>query len=151
MAGWTNRGKYVILGYAFRGQTVTATYHMGLVTSGSVPAADTNLFGELTQIATGNGYSDGGYSLTPGGTDFDVWTEDDSNDRAFVQIKDIVWTASGGNIPSSGNGARYAALTDYSATIWQRNVIAFFDLSADRTVSSGQTLTLQNCELRLTE
>jgi hypothetical protein len=78
-------------------------------------------------------------------------TEDDTNDRGLVQVKDIAWTASGGSIPASGNGARYAVLTDDNGTVGSREVYAYWDLTADRTVSVGQTLTLQNLELRLNE
>jgi len=125
---------------------------MALATSAVAPTADTNTWSELTQIATGNGYTTGGYSLSRNATDFDVGpTEVDASDYAYIQIKDIVWTASGGNLPASGNGARYAVLTDDNVTEGSRDVLAFFDLSSDRTVSTGQTLTLQNCELRLTE
>ena len=105
----------------------------------------------MTEIADTNGYTTGGYQLTPGSTDFDVLTEDDSNDRGLVQIKDVVWTASGGPIPASGAGARYAILTDDNATVANREVLAYFDLSSDRSVSDGQTLTVQNSELRLNE
>ncbi|MBN1286437.1 MAG: hypothetical protein JXB47_13645 [Anaerolineae bacterium] len=76
-------------------------------------------------------------------------TEDDVNDRALVQVKDVTWTASGGPIPASGDGARWAALTDDNATVADRKVLAWFDLSSDRAVSSGQPLTLQDCEIRL--
>lgn len=151
MAGWTNRGKYALLGWAFRGQTIPTNFYMALWTSAAAPTADTNLMSDGTQIATGNGYSDGGYQLTPGATDYDVWTEDDTNDRALVQIKDIVWTASGGSIPASGNGARYAVHTDDNATVASREIYHYFDLSSDRSVSDGQTLTLQDCEIRINE
>jgi hypothetical protein len=62
-----------------------------------------------------------------------------------------VWTAAGGNLPGSGNGARYLVITDDNATKASREVWAFFDLTADRTVSDTQALTLQGSELRLTE
>jgi hypothetical protein len=105
----------------------------------------------LTEIAAGQGYTAGGISLARNTTDFDVWTEDDGNDRALIQLKDMVWTAAGGNLPASGNGARWACLTDDNATPANREVIAAFDLVSDRTISDTQTLTLQNCEIRLTE
>ena len=85
----------------------------------------------------------GGPSMT------DVLTEDDANDRGLTQAKDIVWTASGGSIPASGDGARYAVLLDDNATVGSREVLAWWDLTSDRSVSDGQTLTLQDCELRL--
>ena len=121
------------------------------MTSASAPGPDTNTLSDLTEIAAGNGYTTGGYQLTPGSTDFDVHTEDDAEDRGLVQVKDVVWTASGGPIPASGNGARYAVLLDDNATIANREVLAYWDLTSDRSVSDGQTLTLQNCELRLDE
>ena len=151
MAGFTNRGKYLMLGYVFRGTTLPTNFYVALVTSAVAPAQDHNTLSQLTEIAAGNGYTTGGYQLTPGTTDFDVQTENDTSDLALVQIKDVIWTASGGSIPSSGGGARYAVLTDNNVTVGSRQIIAYWSLSSDRTVSSGQTLTLQNCELDLTE
>ncbi len=152
MAGMTNRGKKKILDYYFRRQgTLPSNFYVPLCTSAVAPTADTNSLSELTQIASGNGYTTNGISLTPNTTDFDVMTEDDTNDKAILQIKDLVWTASGGNLPGSGNGARYAPLTDDNGTPGSRDVIAWWDLVSDRTVSDTQTLTLQNCEIDLTE
>lgn len=153
MAGWTNKGKVSILESYFGATGTPTNFFVALVTSASAPTADTNLMSDLTEITAGNGYTSGGISLTRGlgGSDFDNNTEDDTNDRGFIQIKDVVWTASGGSIPGSGDGARYAVLTDDDGTVANREVYAFWDLSSDRTVSNGQTLTLQDCELRLTE
>lgn len=151
MPGWTNKGKYDNLDAWLRDTAPPTNFYVALVTSASAPDADTNTLGELTEIAAGNGYTSGGYSLTPGATDFDVLTEDDTNDRALIQIKDIVWTASGGPIPGSGNGARYAIFTDDNATVGSRETYNYWDLVSDRQVSDGQNLTLQDCELRLNE
>src|SRR3990172_4266519 len=151
MAGWTNRLKFNTLGWTFRGVAFPTNFYIALVTSAVAPVADTNVKSELTEIANGNGYTTGGTSLTRNSTDFDVLTEDDGNDRALVQLKDIVWTASGGPIPASGGGARYAILTDDNATQGSREVYVYWDLVSDRTVSVGQTLTLQNCEVRIDE
>lgn len=151
MAGWTNKGKYRCLEVWLRAGTAETNTYVILWTSASAPVADTNIESEQTEITAGNGYTTGGYQLTPGDTDFDVLTEDDGNDRALLQLKDIVWTASGGPIPLSGDGARYAGLTDDNATIGDREVYAYWDLVSDRSVSDGQSLTLQNCELRINE
>jgi len=152
MAGITNRGKYKLLNYYFRRQgTLPTNFYITLATSAVAPTADTNTLSELTQIASGNGFTTNGQSLTPGTTDFDVMTEDDTNDKAVLQLKDIVWTASGGSMPGSGSGARYAPLTDDNATAGSRDVIAWWDLVSDRVISDTQTLTLQNCEIDLTE
>ena len=151
MAGWTNKLKANVLGWVFRGVSLPTNFYIALFTSAAAADADTNTKSELTEIANGNGYTTGGISLTKNSTDFDVLTEDDGNDRGLVQLKDIVWTASGGNLPSSGDGARYACITDDNVTQGSREVYAYFDLSSDRSVSDGQTLTLQDCELRINE
>jgi hypothetical protein len=151
MAGFTNRGKYLLLQEWFRNPTEITNFYVALVTSAVAPTADTNTLSELTEIAAGNGYSTGGIQLARNSTDFDVLTEDDSGDLGKIQIKDLVWTASGGTLPASGNGARYAVLTTDEGTVGNRQIVCFWDLTSDRTVSSGQTLTLQDCELRLTE
>ena len=151
MAGWTNRGKYNTLAQKMRAAAAPTVFYMALFTSAVAPTADTNTKSELTEIANGNGYTTGGISLSRNSTDFDVLTEDDTNDRALVQAKDIVWTASGGTLPASGGGARYACLTDDNGTQGSREIDSFFDLSSDRSVSSGQTLTLQNCEWRIND
>jgi hypothetical protein len=144
----TNRGAYLLLGFAFRGTALPTNYYVALATNGTPPTVDSNLISDCTQIATGNGYSAGGVSLTPGATDFDTYTEDDANDRALVRIKDITFTASGGNLPASGSGARWTLLTDDNATVNSRQVLAAHDLSSDRTVSDGQDLTIQDIEIR---
>jgi hypothetical protein len=155
MAGFTNRGKLRNLEMTYRGEynggALPTNFYVALCTSAVAPTQDTNVLDDLTQIATGTGYADGGYSLTPGSTDFDVIAEDDGSDFGSIQIKDIVWTASGGSIPNSGDGARYAVLTNDVGAASGREILAYWDLSSDRQVSDGQTLTLQNCELRLTE
>jgi len=151
MAGMTNKGKYEILSWAFRGGTIPTNFYVALVTDATAPTADTNTLSQLTEIANGNGYTTGGYQLTPNSTDFDTLTENDTDDRGELKIKDVVWTASGGNLPGSGSGARYAVLLDDNATVGSRKVLAYWDLSSARTISSGQTLTLQDLEIRLTE
>lgn len=146
---YTNRGKHLLQTVFFEGVTAPTNLYVALCTSATAPTADTNTLSELTEIAAGNGYTTGGIQLSRNGTDFDSTTENDTNDRSEVQIRDLVWTASGGAIPASGDGARYAVITDDNATVGSRQVIAWWDLTSDRSVSSGQTLTLQNSELRI--
>lgn len=151
MAGWTNRGKFMMLNTYFRAVAAPTNFYVALVTSATAPTADTNTLSELTEVAAGNGYTAGGFSLSRNATDFDTLTEDDAGDKALIQVKDVAWTASGGSIPGSGSGARYAVLTDDNATLGSRQVLAFWDLVSDRVVSVTQILTLQNLELDLTE
>ena len=149
---WTNRGKFLMLDWVFGGEPLPDSFYVVLVTVDDIPTVDTNTLDELTEIADGNGYTEGGYELEPGDTDFDVFTEDDTNDRALVQLKDLVWTASGGTIPDSGNGARYAVLTDSTGesgeTIGDRQVVAVWDLVTAKEATDGFAITLADCELR---
>lgn len=151
MAGWTNKGKMSIMDAYFRNTGAPTNFYVALVTSANAPDADTNLMSDLTEITAGNGYTSGGYSLTKNSTDFDTLNEDDTNDRGDIQIKDVAWTASGGTVPASGDGARYAVLTDDNGTVANREIYAYWDLGSDRSISDTQTLTLQDLELRLTE
>lgn len=146
--GWTNKGARHVLGIVFRSETAPTNYYVALCTSANTPDADTNTMSDLTQVSTGNGYTDGGYQLTANSTDFDTITEDDTANEGLVQIKDLVWTASGGTLPAS-NSARWAVLTDDDGTVANREVYAYWDLSSDRQVSSGQTLTLEDLELSI--
>lgn len=145
--GWTNKGKAHALGVCFRGVTPPTNYYVALVTDATVPDADTNTLSQLTEIAAGNGYTTGGYQLSRNSTDFDTLTEDDSLDKGLVQLKDIAWTASGGSIPASGSGARYAVLTDDNGTIGSREVYLWWDLTSARTATAGQTMTFQDAEI----
>ena len=70
----------------------------------------------------------------------------------YIQIKDILWTATGGTIPASGNGARYVVLTDDSessaAALGDRQIIAVWDMVTDRVATNGFPISLTNLELR---
>lgn len=151
MAGWTNKGKARILNGFLRAQSIPTTFYVALVTSAVAPTADTNTLSQLTQIAAGTGYTSGGISVARNTTDFDTLTEDDSGDLGSVQLKDLTWTASGGNLANTGSGARYAVMTDDNGTEGSREVLYYWSLGSDRNVSDGQTLTLQNLTIQITE
>ena len=153
--GITDRGKMWMVAWAFEDTTASDTLFIMLCTSDVTPDADTETFATLTPIASGNGYTSTGgigategFLLTNAGTDFNTITE--ASGYAYIRIRDIVWTATSGPIPSSGDGARWAVLTDNNTTIDSREVLAWFDLAEDRSVADGNDLTLEDLELRLT-
>ncbi len=146
----TNKLRYKVLGWVFRGVALPTNFYVALITNAAEPTADTNTKAEITEIANGNGYTTGGYQLTRNSTDFDVWTEDDVNDRALIQVKDLVWTANTGPIPASGTGIYYAILTDDNATDGSREIYGKWDVGTAVSVSDGQTITLQDLEIRAT-
>lgn len=146
-SGVTNRGINNLFDVGFRGVAPNATFYLALVTSATVPTCTLDTLNELAEISDGNGYQSGGYTLYNNSSDFDVLTEEGAGaNNVVIQIKDVAWTANGGPISS----ARYAVLLEYHATVTSRVVVAWFDLASDRTVSDGQTLTIQNCEIRAT-
>lgn len=151
MAGWTNRGKYNELNIIFRNAAEPTNFYLALVTAATIPNPDTNTMADLTEIAAGNGYTSGGQSLNRDAVDFDVLTEDDAADVAYIQIKDISWTAAGGAIPSAGDGASYIVLTDDAGVVANREVWAYWSLGGVRTLANGETLTEADLELRETE
>jgi len=139
---------FLMFDWVFHRQAMPTNFYVALVTEAVVPTVDINTLGELTEITAGNGYTTGGYQLTPDATDFDVMTEDDTGDKSTVQIKDLKWTAGGGPIPSAGDGARYAILTDDNGVVGSRQVIAAWDLVTDRSCTDTHSITLEDCELR---
>lgn len=154
MPGWTNRGKFNMLSVTLRNTSISGgAFAVFLALAADPPTADDNIKTDVSEIATSpaNGYTAGGINVPRSAAGWDVFTEDDTTDRAFHQIVDLVWTAAGGPIPSSGAGARYACLTDQNATVGSREIWAFWDLASDRTISDTQSLTLQNCELRIND
>lgn len=135
-SGWTNRGAYTMVGYYFRAETIETTFTLYLLNA--IPDADDNVFTDLTEASN----YDGEQTINRNSTDFDTYTEDDTGDTGYVQLKDIVFTASGGTCTTT-----YAALLDGNATENSRLVIAFFDLGATQNIPDTSTLTLQDLQL----
>ena len=149
---WTNRGRFGELALIFRNAPEPTDFYVALVTDATVPSTTlTKLMSDLTEIAAGNGYVSGGIIISRDAAGFDVLTEDDTADVAFTQIKDIAWTAAGGTLPSAGDGASFAVLTDDAVVVANRTVYAFWDLGSARVLANGETMTLADLELRLTE
>lgn len=146
---FTNRGKFRMLQSFYRGVNTPSTFYVALVTATVVPTAATNTLSQLAEIAAGNGYTAGGIAVARSAVAWDVLIEDDTLNQARVQAADIVWTPSGGPIPSSGAGATYAVLLDDNVTPANRDVIAYATLTPGPvTVSDTQPLTLQNLEFQ---
>lgn len=138
----TNRGAKNIFDIVFRGASAPANFYAALVKT--TPTVDTNTLSELTEVAAGNGYTAGGIQLNRNTTDFPSLVENDTDNRAELLIRDLVWTASGGTLPSDGAGATYLVLTDANATLGSREVWGFWSLTSARVVSDGQTLTIND-------
>jgi hypothetical protein len=145
MAGWTNRGKKEFLRRFFQ-DDLPANVYVALTTD--TPDPDTNVFSDLTEIAAGNGYTTGGFQMSLNSTDFPTSSEDDSLNLGKVLAKKVSWLASGGPIPSSGDGALYVVLLDDNATVADREVWLYWSLSSARSVLAGITLALNDLEVQ---
>lgn len=117
-------------------------FKVHLVTVAVVPDWDTDTLGDLTEIATGNGYDGTGITVEQSATGFPTIDESAPNDDWRAKIKDVTITASGGSVPPSGAGASYAVLCDANATAGSRRVYGFYDLGSAQTVTDGNSLTI---------
>ena len=144
-SGTTDKGKYLMLKYSFDGETVPTTYQLILCTDATSPTKATDSLSSLTELAAGNGYTAGGKAITA--SEMTV-TEVDGSVGAKVVLDDQQWDATGA-FPSSGDGARWAVFTD--GTAGSSNVLAYFDLTSDRTLVNGQFLILTGVEIDLNE
>lgn len=137
-SGFTNRGKYTLMQYAFQGATLPTSYYWHLLNS--TPTADTNILGDVTEASN---YS--ALAKTPNGTNFPA-TEDDSGNRSRIDPPDLVFTASGGQLTCT-----YAVLCDDNGTPASRIVFSYHSLGGTQNVSDGNTLTVQDAYLDFDE
>lgn len=144
-SAWTNRGKFQVFKFLFHATSIPTNYFGALISdavANVTPAVNTK--SDLNELANGNGYTTGGISLNKNTTDFPIVSEDDTNNRAIARIRDLTWTASGGNL----GPATFLILTDDNSTQGNRVVFCYFDFNTSVTVSPGQTLTVQSAEMR---
>jgi hypothetical protein len=148
MAGFTNKFKKLLLEAFCLNTSVPSSFKLALLTSAATLTADTNVWADVSanEIVAGNGYTTKGNTVARSSGGFDDLTEDDSADTGYIRLTDVTYTASGGPIPLSGDGARYAVLLDNND-----NILAWWDFGTDRSVTDTQSILVQNAELRLEE
>lgn len=142
MAGMTNLGKQRILEWAFGRVAEPTSVYLHLITDATAPAADDADVSTLTQ-ASNMGTA---VTINTDNTDFDASSKDDGTDKGYIQIKDAVFTASGGDCTS-----RYTVMVDNATWGSISELYAYWDHGSNKTISDTQTLTLQNLELDITE
>lgn len=140
--GWTARGLYRRDKAMFHAASFPTQFYLALCVATPAPTAATVTLGQLTQIALGNGYVNGGIAIARNATDFATVLENAAQMRSEWLIKNEVFTAAGGVLPASGLGAYWAVLTDNNATVANREVWMFWTDGEAKTVSSGQPLTV---------
>lgn len=112
----------------------TDTIKVALIDNTYTPSADHTNYSDASgdELANSNNYSTGGATVTASVTD------DDSNDKAVMDISDPTWTASGGTL--GGVAARYAVVYNSSKS---NKIIYIIDLGSDQTIEDGQQFTIQ--------
>lgn len=146
---FTTRGLALQFGWVYQRDSMPAHFYFALCTAAAAPTHATKTLSELTEIGAGNGYTTGGYQLTPNATDFPTITEDDTRHFADMNTKDILFSAGGGDIPASGAGPLYMVLTTDEGTIGSRQVIWYASFRSARTVLSGQDLNVTGITARI--
>lgn len=138
----TNRGKLHILTMAFQNDnTPSGTHFYVELLSGTVPTnpEDLNTYSDVSSNVIAGKTA----SVARDTTDWNVETETDgSTDTALIQIQDL-------DFAGAITGATGAILTDRNGTAGSRIIYAYWDLGGSRSVSAGQTLTLQDLEIKL--
>lgn len=104
--------------------------------SNTAPAATNDIWGNITEITTGNGYSAGGTQTTGS-------SSGETSGTYKLVTADVVFTASGGTI----GPLRYAVLynstpTSNSQGANAKPTIAWWDYGSSITLNSGETFTV---------
>lgn len=97
----------------------------------SAPVATNTVLADITQIASGGGYTTGGETTT---ISISVSTL-----TTTVSGTEVQWTGSGGGMATF----RYAVLYNDSSTSPADALIAWFDYGSGVTVAAGETFTLK--------
>ena len=140
MSNITYRGMYLFAKWIFLDGSVPANFYAALVTGATAPSATINTLGQLHEIPNGNGYTSGGQILNHSAIDFLNLVEDDSSGFGSIDVKDLTWTAAGGNLPASGDPIRYMVITTNEGTIADRQVIAWHDFTGNITATINQEI-----------
>jgi hypothetical protein len=141
---WTEYGLQEIMKVALNGATQptgNATFHLLDSATNLTKDAGAATWSGGTGIAADELGSAGYSSVTVAinGTNFVVAEDGSTDGQQEIQIANVVFTASGGDITAAEGAAMVVG-----DRVW-----AVFDFTAPVTVTSGGTLTLQNCELQL--
>lgn len=116
----------------------TDTFRIILMASGFVFDKDAHAtYADVSasELATGNGYTQGTKTLANG-----VVEEDDTNDRARAYWDDAQWTASGGNIGPSPS----ALVIDDTTS--DDTVLGCIDFGGNKTATDGGVFAVQNID-----
>jgi hypothetical protein len=107
-----------------------ATDALKVMLTNSAPVATNSLFGDLTEIAAGNGYSAGGAAIT-------TTSSTQSSGTYKLILQNVTITASGGTI----GPFRYVVVYDSTPTSPLKPLIGYYDYGSNVTLNAGDTFT----------
>jgi hypothetical protein len=99
-----------------------------VVLTNTAPVATNTILSNITQVASGNGYTTGGITTTQ--------TLTNTTGTEKLVCTNVVWTASGGTM----GPFRYAVL--YNSTAASGNLIAWWDYGSSVTLNPTETFTV---------
>jgi hypothetical protein len=100
----------------------------------TAPVATNSVKADLTEISAGNGYTAGGNTASV------TSSAQTSGTYKLVLGDPATWTASGGPIPSTGAGFRYAVL--YNDTAANKELIGWWDYGSSITLAAGESFAV---------
>ena len=103
-----------------------------VVLTNSAPVATNTQLSDITQIASGNGYTTGGTQATQ------VSSAQTSGTYKLV-LNDVTFTASGGSIATF----RYVVLYNDTPTSPSKPLIGWYDYGTTLSITSGNSFTVQ--------
>jgi len=102
-----------------------------IMLTNSTPVATNTIFGNLSEISAGNGYSAGGSTVT-------ISSSSQTSGTYTLVGTDLVFTASGGTI----GPFRYAVIYNDTPTSPADPLIAWWDYGSSVTLQNGETFTV---------
>jgi len=103
-----------------------------IMLTNTAPVATNAVFGDLTEIAGGNGY-------TAGGTQATLVSSSQSSGTYTLKLNNVTFTASGGSIATF----RYAVLYNATPTTPLKPLIGWYDYGTSLTVTLGNSFQVQ--------
>lgn len=100
----------------------------------TAPVATNTVLADITQIATGGGYTGG----AGGGVTLDSVTLSETGGTAKVTIADEVFTASGASV----GPFRYVVIYNDTATAPADALVAWYDYGSSITLADGESFTI---------
>lgn len=142
-AGFTNKGKAILLSSMFQGESIPTQFTVHLILDNSVsPGPLTDLLSELTELSR----TEYEPALIPIDESSFLLTEGDTGETSYITMSDIYFTAGVNRIPlDEARSILHAVLCDQD-----ENVIAYWSGDAG-FIPPGRSLILQSLTLRLTD